>query len=186
MSLGLSPEHPEQRVLITVDVSPFPRVPWVFGLLSSRPQQLFYCSAKLCDPSLLWLTFLKAGRHKQGLAPPSRMNCRVEDWREQERGGERESCWGQSSGSPWPVTTERQAASAQRSEGRVLQVAATASRLVFILGRQGREEEGELGEDMGASLAGSADNQSRLGFILGVMCHEQWGQRGTLQVTLGC
>lgn len=68
----------------------------------------------------------------------------------------------------------------------MLQVAATASRLVFILGRQGREEEGELGEDMGASLAGSAHNQSRLGFILGVICHEQWGQRGTLQVTLGC
>lgn len=67
----------------------------------------------------------------------------------------------------------------------MLQVAATASRLVFILGRQGREEEGELGEDI-ASLAGSADNQIRLGFILGVMCHEQWGQRGTLQVTLGC
>lgn len=42
---------------------------------------------------------------------------------------------------------------------------------VYILGTQGREE--ELGEDMGVSLAASVDNQSRLGFILGVMCYEQ-------------
>lgn len=84
--------------LVALYKNPFPRVPWVLALFGSSPQQLFTGQPSQwewkaeVDPSLLQLTFLKAERHKQGLASPSRMNSGVETWG---GGGQRRiSCWG--------------------------------------------------------------------------------------------